>query len=85
MKLGISQLQTIIFSNTRKGYCRTANSSILQIFINIESRQQAGYLFFSTYYRSVRVQIRKPPYTEWYVQLCDRTESELIAHFLLDL
>jgi len=55
MKLGISQFQAIMFSNTRKGYWRTAKSPILQTSIDNESLQKAGYLFFSTYYRSVRV------------------------------
>jgi len=67
MKLGIFRFQAMIFPNTRKGYWRTANSPILQTFIDNELLQKAGYLFFSTYYRSVRVQIKKSPYTERYV------------------
>lgn len=55
MKLGISRLQAMMFSNTRKGYWRTAKSPILQTSIANESLQKAGYLFFSTYYRSVHV------------------------------
>ena len=55
MKLGISRFQAMMFSNTRKGYWRTAKSPILQTSIDNESLQKAGYLFFSTYYRSVRV------------------------------
>jgi hypothetical protein len=55
MKLGISKFQAMLFSNTRKGYWRTAKSPILQTSIDNESLQKAGYLFFSIYYRSVRV------------------------------
>jgi hypothetical protein len=55
MKLGISKFQAMMFSNTRKGYWRTAKSSILQTSIDDEWLQMAGYLFFSPYYRSVRV------------------------------
>jgi RNA-directed DNA polymerase len=55
IKLGISQYQAMMFSNTRKGYWRTAKSPFLQTSIYNESLQKAGYLFFSTYYRSVRV------------------------------
>jgi len=55
MKLGISKFQAMMFSNTRKGYWRTAKSPILQTSISNESLRKAGYLFFSTYYHSVRV------------------------------
>jgi group II intron reverse transcriptase/maturase len=55
MKLGISKLQSMMFSNTRKGYWRTAKSPILSTSISNDSLQKSGYLFFSTYYRSVRV------------------------------
>ena len=55
MKLGISKFQAWMFSNTRKGYWRTAKSPILSTSISNDSLQKAGYLFFSTYYRSVRV------------------------------
>jgi RNA-directed DNA polymerase len=55
MKLGISRFQSMMFSNTRKGYWRTAKSPILETSIDNESLQKAGYLFFSTYYRSVHV------------------------------
>lgn len=55
MKLGISKVQSYMFSNTRKGYWRTAKSPILQTSISNASLQKAGYLFFSTYYRTVRV------------------------------
>lgn len=55
IKLGISRFDAMMFSNTRKGYWRTAKSPILQTSIDNESLQKAGYLFFSTYYRSVHV------------------------------
>jgi len=55
MKLGISRFQAMMFSNTRKGYWHTAKSPILQTSIDNVSLQKSGYLFFSTYYRSVRV------------------------------
>lgn len=55
MKLGISKFQAWMFSNTRKSYWRTAKSPILSTSISNDSLQKAGYLFFSTYYRSVRV------------------------------
>ena len=55
MKLGMSKSQAWMFSNTRKGYWRTAKSPILSTSISNDSLHKAGYLFFSTYYRSVRV------------------------------
>jgi len=55
MKLGISRFQSMMFSNTRKGYWHTAKSPILSSSITNESLQKAGYIFFSSYYRSVRV------------------------------
>jgi RNA-directed DNA polymerase len=53
-KLGIFQFQAMMFSNTRKGYWHTAKSPNLSTSISNDSLQKAGYLFFSTYYRSVR-------------------------------
>ena len=55
MKMGISRFQSMMFSNTRKGYWHTANSPILSTSISNDSLQKAGYTFFSTYYRSVHV------------------------------
>ena len=55
MKLGITGFKAMMFSNTRKGYWRTAKSPILSTSITNESLHNAGYTFFSTYYRSVRV------------------------------
>ena len=54
MKLGISRFQSMMFSNTRKGYWHTAKSPILSTSITNESLHKAGYTFFFTYYRSVR-------------------------------
>ena len=53
MKLGISRLQSRLFSNTRKSYWRTSKSPILQTSISNVLLEKSGYLFFSTYYRSV--------------------------------
>jgi len=55
IKLGISKSKAYMFSNTRKSYWRTAKSPILSTSVSNESLQKAGYLFFSTYYLSVRV------------------------------
>lgn len=55
MKLGISKFQAMLFSNTRKSYWRTAKSPILSTSISNDLLQKAGYLFFSTHYRSVHV------------------------------
>ncbi|MCE5331399.1 MAG: hypothetical protein LLF95_04555, partial [Bacteroidales bacterium] len=40
--------------------------------------------YFSQIIIALFVYIKKPPYTERYVRWCERTVSELIAHFLLD-
>jgi group II intron reverse transcriptase/maturase len=53
MKLGLSQFQSWLFANTRKGYWRTANSPILQTSITNIRLEKSGYLFFSTHYRSI--------------------------------
>lgn len=53
MKLGLSKFQSMMSVNTRKSFWRIAESPILQTTISNESLQRAGYLFFSTYYRSV--------------------------------
>jgi group II intron reverse transcriptase/maturase len=55
MKLGLSRCKAMMFSNTRKGFWRTAKSPILQTSITNELLRKAGYLFFSVYYRSVNV------------------------------
>jgi RNA-directed DNA polymerase len=55
IKLGLNRFQAYMFANTRKGYWRIAKSPILLTSISNESLLKAGYIFFSTYYRSVRV------------------------------
>ena len=53
MKLGILLNQAWEFANTRKGYWHTARSPILTTSVTSERLRQAGYIFFSDYYRSV--------------------------------
>jgi hypothetical protein len=55
IKLGLNRSQAYMFSNTRKGYWRTAKSPILQTSVSNDSLLQAGYIFFSNYYCFVRV------------------------------
>ena len=55
IKLSIAKSNAYMFSNTRKSFWRTAKSPILSTSVSNESLQKAGYLFFSTYYLSVRV------------------------------
>lgn len=55
MKLGIDNYKAWEWANTRKGYWHIANSYILARSITNERLGQAGYVFFSDYYRSVRV------------------------------
>jgi RNA-directed DNA polymerase len=53
IKLGIEKYKAWEYANTRKGYWRTANSPILSRSITNERLKQAGYIFFSDYYRKV--------------------------------
>lgn len=53
IKLGISKYKAWEFVNTRKGYWRTANSPIVNTSITNERLKQAGYMFFTDYYRKV--------------------------------
>jgi hypothetical protein len=55
MKLGIERYQAWEWANTRKGYWHIANSFILARTITNVRLVQAGYVFFSDYYGSVRV------------------------------
>lgn len=55
IKLGISYYQAWEWANTRKGYWHTANSFILSRTITNDRLCLAGFVFFSDYYRSVRV------------------------------
>jgi group II intron reverse transcriptase/maturase len=53
IKLGIAKSKAWEFANTRKGYWRTANSPILNTSITNERLRQAGYMFFTEFYRKV--------------------------------
>lgn len=53
IKLGIVKYKAWEFANTRKSYWRTANSPILNTSITNERLKQAGYIFFTDYYRKV--------------------------------
>jgi RNA-directed DNA polymerase len=55
MKLGINKYKAWEWANTRKGYWHTANSYILSRTVTNERLSIAGFIFFSDYYRSVRV------------------------------
>lgn len=55
IKLGVKQSKAWEWSNTRKSYWHTANSFILSTTITNGRLQQAGYLFFTNYYRSLKV------------------------------
>ena len=57
MKLGIDKYKAWEWANTRKGYWHIANSYILARTITNERLVMAGFIFFSDYYRSVRVTI----------------------------
>lgn len=53
MKLGINKYKAWEWANTRKGYWHTANSFILTRSVTNYRLKQAGYIFFSDYYRLV--------------------------------
>jgi RNA-directed DNA polymerase len=55
IKLGINKYKAWEWANTRKGYWHIANSFILSRSVTNDGLKQAGYIFFSDYYRSVRV------------------------------
>ncbi len=46
IKLGISKTEAVKWSNTRKGYCRTAHSLALHISLNNEYFRKSGYIGF---------------------------------------
>ena len=52
-RLGVPRSKAWEYANTRKGYWRTAGSWILTKTITTERLRQAGYLFFSDYYKKV--------------------------------
>jgi len=53
MKLGIVRYKAWEYANTRKGYWRTAGSAILNSSVTSDRLKQAGYIFFTDYYRLV--------------------------------
>lgn len=55
INLGIHKNKAWEFANTRKGYWRSAGSPILQTTITNNSLLDAGYFFFSDYYRLKKV------------------------------
>ena len=55
IKLGINKYKAWEWANTRKGYWHIANSYILHRSVTIDRLKLAGFVFFSDYYRSVRV------------------------------
>ncbi len=55
IKLDINKYKAWEWANTRKGYWHIANSFILNRAVTNDGLKQAGYFFFSEYYRSVRV------------------------------
>jgi len=52
-KLGIVKYKAWEYANTRKGYWHTARSPILSRSVTSDRLRQAGYIFFSDYYRLV--------------------------------
>jgi len=55
IKLGINKYKAWEFANTRKSYWRTSRSPILQRSVTNERLMLAGYIFFTDYYKQVRV------------------------------
>jgi RNA-directed DNA polymerase len=55
IKLGINKYKAWEWANSRKGYWHIANSYILSRTVTNERLRLAGYVFFSDYYRNVRV------------------------------
>jgi len=53
IKLGIYKYKAWEYANTRKGYWRTAKSPILSRSVTSLRLKQAGFIFFSDYYRLV--------------------------------
>jgi len=53
IKLGLNKYKAWEYANTRKGYWRTAKSPILSRTVTSDRLKQAGYVFFTDYYRLV--------------------------------
>jgi hypothetical protein len=54
-KLGFDQNTALKFACTRKGYWRIANSQILKVSVTDARLREAGYVFFSDYFKAVKV------------------------------
>jgi len=54
-KFGIDKYKAWEYANTRKSYRRTSRSPILQRSVTSERLKRAGYIFFTDYYKQVRV------------------------------
>jgi group II intron reverse transcriptase/maturase len=54
-QFGISKSKAWEFANTRKSYWHTAHSRILSTSLTNQVLEKLGYIFFSDYYRQVRV------------------------------
>ncbi len=54
-KMGLNHNNAIKYACTRKGYWRIAKSQILSCTITDNKLRQAGYTFFTDYYKSVKV------------------------------
>jgi group II intron reverse transcriptase/maturase len=54
-KLGINKYKAWEWANSRKGYWHIANSFILSRTVTDERLRLAGYVFFTDYFKSVRV------------------------------
>ena len=54
-RLGVENSKAWQWANTRKSYWHTANSYILSTTLTIERLRKAGYVFFSDYYRKVKL------------------------------
>ncbi|EIW18313.1 group II intron maturase-specific domain-containing protein [Pelosinus fermentans] len=52
-KLGLNHSTAFKFACTRKGYWRIANSQILKVTVTDARLRQAGYTFFSDYFKTV--------------------------------
>ena len=54
-QLGFNHSNALKYANTRKGYWAIARSQILSCSITDGRLRKSGYIFFSDYYKSVRV------------------------------
>ena len=54
-KLGVNHDDARGYSNTRKGYWQIAGSPILTVTLTNQRLEKDGFVFFSTYYMSVKV------------------------------